>query len=143
MARTAKKDDVETKTIHPEVTKSLISKAEGLMAEMDKPRGELGSHYKDVEKTHKLNRKGFKTILTLHRMEETQRNDFLRTFDTLRDQMNWNAQADMFNDRPAASAAAPAAGSETEWDQAAADKKQVADNVTRLKGIKPTAETTA
>jgi uncharacterized protein (UPF0335 family) len=143
MARTAKKDDVESKTIHPEVTKSLIAKTKMLMSEMDEPRGELGAHMKEVEKTHGLNRKAFKTIVQLDRMEETQRNDMLRTFDMMRSQMNWDAQGDFFAEKPKASAVS-AAGSEAEGDQAAKDEKQVSDNVTMLKkGIKPTAEATA
>jgi hypothetical protein len=131
MARTAKKDDADAKSIHPEVTKSLIAKTKMLMSEMDEPRGELGAHMKEVEKTHGLNRKAFKTIVALDRMEETQRNDMLRTFDMLRGQMNWDAQGDFFAEKPKA---------ETQAD---ADKT-VADNVTRLKtGIKPTEEATA
>lgn len=128
MARKAKADAEAKTPTHPEVVKSLVAQAKNLMAEMAQPRGELGSHYKSVEKQG-FNRKAFKQCLGLDMMEETQRADFLRTFDAMRGVLGWGAQKDMFDD--SADAAAPAADPEP-VNVAAENEKRIREGISTL-----------
>lgn len=111
MAKKAKDDSEEGQRseMRLDMVPSLISKANMLKAEMEGPRGELGDHYKThVEKVGGFNRKAFKQVVALENMEDTQRADWLRTFDAVRTKMNWDAQGDFFEDKK--EAAAPAKG---------------------------------
>ena len=84
--------------IHPEVLKSLIGKCDSIRAEMDEARGELGAAIKDAEDTHGINRKAFKLCLSLRRMEDDKRADFLRSLDDYRKKLGFDDQLDMFED---------------------------------------------
>ncbi|GBU18054.1 MULTISPECIES: hypothetical protein [Methylobacterium] len=84
--------------VHPEVLKSLIARCDGMKADMDEARGELGAAVKDAEETHGINRKAFKLVLSLKRMEQDKRDDFLRSLDDYREKLDLNPQADLFAD---------------------------------------------
>ncbi|MEE7478448.1 hypothetical protein [Methylobacterium hispanicum] len=88
----------KTTGIHPEVLKSLISKCDGMKADMDEARGELGAAVKDAEEVHGINRKAFKLALSLTRMEQDKRDDFLRSLDDYREKLDLNPQPDLFAD---------------------------------------------
>ncbi|ACA18447.1 hypothetical protein M446_4089 [Methylobacterium sp. 4-46] len=108
--------------INPKVLDSLVRKCEGIKGEMDECRGELGAAIKDAEEAHGVHRKAFKQMIALRKMDEAARADYLRAFDDYREKLGLNAQADMFDEPPRASA-----------DPGA---KQAAENVERLKGMK-------
>jgi len=98
MAEKLKKSGPKAAGIHPEVLKSLISKCDGMKADMDEARGELGAAIKDAEETHGVHRKAFKQVLALKRMESAARSDFLRAFDDYREKLDLNDQPDMFDE---------------------------------------------
>lgn len=98
MAEKLKKTGPKAAGIHPEVLKSLISKCDGMKADMDEARGELGAAIKDAEETHGVHRRAFKQVLALKRMEAAARADYLRAFDDYRAKLDLNEQPDMFAD---------------------------------------------
>jgi uncharacterized protein (UPF0335 family) len=113
--------------IHPEVLKSLIAKCDGMKADMDEARGELGAAVKDAEEVHGINRKAFKLVLSLKRMEDDKRADFLRSLSDYVEKLDLGPQADLFDegDEEARRAAQGAAAEAND---------QVAENSRRLKG---------
>lgn len=120
----------KTTGIHPEVLKSLISKCDGMKAEMDEARGELGAAVKDAEETHGINRKAFKLVLSLKRMEQDKRDDFLRSLDDYREKLDLNPQPDLFADGEGDEAQRRAAQAE----KASADDAAAERNSKALKG---------
>ncbi|MFE1598211.1 hypothetical protein [Methylobacterium sp. ID0610] len=88
------------KGIHPEVLKSLVGKCQGIKADLDEARGELGSAIKDAEETHGINRPAFKLAMKLQGMETDKRRDFMRSLADYCDKLGLNDQADMFEDPP-------------------------------------------
>jgi uncharacterized protein (UPF0335 family) len=119
MAEKLKKTGSKAAGIHPEVLKSLISKCDGMKADMDEARGELGAAIKDAEETHGVHRKAFKMVLGLKRMETAARSDFLRAFDDYRTKLDLNDQPDMFDGGDEATRRAAEAAKATEADSAA------------------------
>ncbi|GJE13668.1 hypothetical protein [Methylobacterium longum] len=115
--------------IHPEVLKSLISKCDGMKADMDEARGELGAAVKDAEEAHGINRKAFKLVLSLKRMEQDKRDDFLKSLSDYVTKLDLGPQADLFDE-------GDEAGRRAAQDAAAAEQDQFAENKKRLKGIK-------
>ncbi len=53
---------------------------------------------KDAEEVHGINRKAFKLALSLTRMEQDKRDDFLRSLDDYREKLDLNPQPDLFAD---------------------------------------------
>ena len=99
---------------------------------MDEARGELGAAVKDAEETHGINRKAFKLAMSLSRMDESKRSDFLRSLDDYRAKLELNPLPDMFADGH---------GDEEQRRAAQADKQaqddQAAENGRKVaKGIK-------
>ena len=133
--------------IHPEVLRSLIKKCDAIKGEMDETRGELGAAVKDAEEAHGVHRRAFKLALSLNRMEEAARSDFLRALDDYRGKLGFDDQADMFDDAPGDGAAA---GAGDDGDEAlrrlqqgakAEEEAKVAENTAALKrGIKKTGD---
>ncbi|MER2263525.1 hypothetical protein [Methylobacterium oxalidis] len=115
-------------SIHPEVLKGLISKCDGMRADMDEARGELGAAIKDAEETHGVHRKAFKLVLSLKRMEGAARADFFRALDDYREKLDLNPQKDLFEEAEGDEAARRAQQTEA----AAADR--AAENSKALKG---------
>lgn len=132
MAEKLKKTGSKAAGIHPEVLKSLVSKCDGMKADMDEARGELGAAIKDAEETHGVHRRAFKMVLGLKRMESAARSDFLRAFDDYRTKLDLNDQPDMFAEAEGDEAARRA---KVEADAAAADTA-AEKNTKALKGIK-------
>ncbi|GEP06444.1 hypothetical protein [Methylobacterium oxalidis] len=115
--------------IHPEVLKSLISKCDGMKADMDEARGELGAAIKDAEDTHGIHRKAFKLVLSLKRMESAARADFLRALDDYREKLGLNPQKDLFDEAEGDEQARRA-----QQTEAAAAADRAAENSKTLKG---------
>lgn len=139
MARAAKKDaeEAQESEMRLSMIPSLISKAKMLKKEMEGPRGELGDHFKtNVEEVGGFNRKAFKAIVGLDNMEETQRLDWLRTFDAVRAEMDWDSQGDFFADRKEPPASAPP----EEQTDAEASKSNVTALKRGIKQLEPTEE---
>lgn len=117
--------------VHHEVLKTLISRCDGMKADMDEARGELGALIKDAEETHGINRKAFKLALQCNRMEVDKRADFIRSFRDYCNKLGFTAQLDMFADDEIGEAgeAGP-----VDADAAAAE----ANSEALREGIKPT-----
>lgn len=115
--------------IHPEVLKSLISKCDEMRADMDAARGELGAAIKDAEETHGVHRKAFKLVLSLKRMEDAARADFLRALDDYRAKLDLNPQKDLFEE-----AGGDEATRRAQQTEAAAAADRAAENSKALKG---------
>lgn len=125
------KSDKQT-GVNASVLRSLVNVCNGHKAEMDESRGELGAAVKKAEEVHGVHRRAFKLCLTLDRMEDAARGDFLRAFDDYRAKLDLNPPADLFADgegdeekRRAAQAA-----------KGAAEDSQAEKNTKALKGIK-------
>ena len=129
MAEKLKQPAAKKTGIHPEVLKSLISKCDGMKADMDEARGELGAAVKDAEEAHGINRKAFKLVLSLKRMEQDKRDDFLKSLSDYVAKLDLGPQADLFDE-------GDEAGRRASQDAAAAEQDQVGENKKRLKGIK-------
>ena len=121
----------KTKTgtgVQKQVLESLVAKANGIQADMDTSRGELGSAVKNAEDTHGVHRKAFKQVCTLTRMEQGKRDEYLRAFDDYRDKLNLHPDPDLFED----------GGDEAKRRQAqdakAESEAQTAENTKRLRG---------
>lgn len=84
--------------VHPEVLKSLVRTCNAHKTDMDEARGELGAAVKNAEDAHGIHRKAFKLCLSLDRMEDAARADFLRAFDDYRGKLDLNPQPDMFDE---------------------------------------------
>ncbi|MHB2205032.1 hypothetical protein [Methylobacterium sp. CM6257] len=113
--------------IHPEVLKSLIAKCDGMKADMDEARGELGAAVKDAEDVHGINRKAFKLVLSLKHMEDDKRADFLRSLNDYVEKLDLGPQADLFDE-------GDEAARRTAQGAAAQADDQAAENSRRLKG---------
>lgn len=109
--------------IHPEVLKSLVSQCDGMKADMDEARGELGAAVKNAEETHGVNRRAFKLVLSLKRMEQSQRDDFLRSLNDYVEKLDLAPQGDLFADDQTGERGDP-------------DAAAVAKNTKALKGVK-------
>lgn len=129
MAEKLKQPTTKATGIHPEVLKSLIAKCDGMKADMDEARGELGAAVKDAEEVHGINRKAFKLVLSLKRMEQDKRDDFLRSLSDYVEKLDLGPQADLFADGEGDEAQRRAA-----QGAAAATDDQAAENSRRLKG---------
>ncbi|WP_132254712.1 hypothetical protein [Methylobacterium segetis] len=116
--------------IHSEVLKSLISKCDEMRADMDEARGTLGAAIKDAEDTHGVHRKAFKLVLSLKRMEDAARADFLRALDDYREKLDLNPQKDLFDEADEGDEQARRA----QQADAAATADRAAENSAALKG---------
>ncbi|SFM91357.1 hypothetical protein [Methylobacterium pseudosasicola] len=113
--------------IHPEVLKSLISKCDSMKADMDESRGELGAAVKDAEEVHGINRKAFKLVLSLKRMEQDKRDEFLKSLIDYVEKLDLGPQADLFDE-------GDEAGRRAAQESATAAEDTAAENARRLKG---------
>ncbi|WP_287744276.1 hypothetical protein [Methylobacterium sp.] len=120
--------------VHHEVLKTLISRCDGMKADMDEARGELGALIKDAEETHGINRKAFKLALQCNRMEADKRADFIRSFRDYCNKLGFTAQLDMFADDETGEAGE--AGDDQPVDAGAAAGEANAEAI--REGIKPT-----
>jgi len=91
----ASKTDKQT-GVNATVLRSLVNVCNGHKHEMDESRGELGAAVKKAEEVHGVHRRAFKLCLSLDRMEEAARGDFLRAFDDYRTKLDLNPPADLF-----------------------------------------------
>ena len=101
MAEKLKKTGAHVKGIHPEVLKSLVAQCNGMKAEMDEARGELGAAVKNAEDTHGVNRKAFKLVLSMLRMEPAAKDDFLNSVIDYSQKLGLAPQGDLFAVPPA------------------------------------------
>lgn len=127
MAEKLKQPAAKKTGIHPEVLKSLIAKCDSMKADMDESRGELGAAVKDAEEAHGINRKAFKLVLSLKRMEQDKRDEFLKSLTDYVEKLDLGPQADLFDE-------GDEAGRRATQDAAAQTDDQTAENSRRLKG---------
>lgn len=123
--------------IRADVLRALVNKCDGMKADMDEARGELGAAVKDAEDVHGINRKAFKLCMSLQRMEGTKRDDFLRSFDDYRAKLDLNPQPDMFADGEGdeAQRRAGQAEKQAQDDQAAENGKKIAKGIKSLDAV--------
>lgn len=121
--------------IRADVLRALINKCDEMRSDMDEARGELGSAVKDAEETHGINRKAFKLAMSLMRMEETKRSDFLRSLDDYRAKLELNPLPDMFEEGDEAQRRAQQAEKQAQDDQAAENGKKIAKGIKSLDAV--------
>lgn len=123
--------------IRADVLRALVNKCDGMKADMDEARGELGAAVKDAEEVHGINRKAFKLCMSLSRMEETKRDDFLRSFDDYRAKLELNPDPDLFADAEGDEEQRRAAQAEKQAQdyQAAENGKKVAKGIKSLDAV--------
>ncbi len=126
----AKKDGIRA-----DVLKALINKCDEMRSDMDSARGELGSAVKDAEETHGINRKAFKLVMSLKRMEETKRDDFLRSLDDYRAKLELNPSPDLFEEGDEEKRRAEQAEKQAQDDQAAENGKKIAKGIKSLDAV--------
>ncbi|GEL44264.1 hypothetical protein MEX01_48550 [Methylorubrum extorquens] len=121
--------------IRADVLRALINKCDEMRSDMDEARGELGSAVKDAEETHGINRKAFKLAMSLMRMEETKRSDFLRSLDDYRAKLELNPLPDMFEEGDEAQRRAAQSEKQAQDDQAAENGKKIAKGIKSLDAV--------
>ncbi len=121
--------------IRADVLRALVNKCDGMKADMDEARGELGAAVKDAEEVHGINRKAFKLCMSLQRMEETKRDDFLRSFDDYRAKLELNPDPDLFEEGDEEKRRAEQAEKQAQDDQAAENGKKIARGIKSLDAV--------
>lgn len=123
--------------IRADVLRALVNKCDGMRADMDEARGELGAAVKDAEEVHGINRKAFKLVMSLMRQEEAKRDDFLRSFDDYRAKLDLNPAPDLFADGEGDEEKRRAAQAEKQQadDQAAENGKKIAKGIKSLDAV--------
>ena len=124
LSKSTKKDTGVAAT----VLRSLVNVCNGHKGDMDEARGELGAAVKKAEDVHGVHRKAFKLCLSLDRMEEAARSDFLRAFDDYRVKLDLNPAADLFEGADEGDEAQRRAGQaeKANADDAAAERNSAA-----------------
>ncbi|MGW9822266.1 uncharacterized protein (UPF0335 family) [Methylorubrum extorquens] len=123
--------------IRADVLRALINKCDEMRSDMDEARGELGAAVKDAEETHGINRKAFKLAMSLSRMDESKRSDFLRSLDDYRAKLELNPLPDMFADGQGdeEQRRAAQADKQAQDDQAAENGKKIAKGIKSLDAV--------